>query len=169
MSKSFDFCVNRASDPNVSNYADRDWSKANSINIENYFMLLVEEYGPCQAKLTGKNGERITAKVQIKYDPEAEFSYFTSCSCIHDGTLLFEMQTLERCLTNVISGITYDLRLSWPPEDGDTIHYTVGDAVMLNEFDADGSRFTPPEKPFMRSRTTALLPISMWIEKAVNS
>lgn len=165
MSKSFDFCIKRASNPDVSNFADRDWSKAISVNVKNYFRRLIATHNLGQARLTGKNGERITVAVKITYDPEAEFSYFTSCSCIHDGTFLFEIQTLESCMMNVISGITYDLRLDWPPEDGDTLRYTVGDAVMLNEYDDDGSKFTPQGKPFMKSRTTVLLPISMRIEK----
>lgn len=95
--------------------------------------------------------------VQIAYNPNADFSYFTTSSSIHDGTLLFVYENINDCIVKILTLQTYDKRIGIP-EDATNYNYfyTIGDIVVVNEFD---DRFAPAEKPWMRQRTTVMVPI----------
>lgn len=157
MSNSLEFCKKRALDPNVSSYADRDWSKAKEYGIENLLDELLS--GHREYKLTGRDefGEPISYNVKIEIDPDADFDYFSSDSFLCDGTMIFLAESLEKMIKKIVSVMTYNKNLG-KPTNGCTVNYTIGNAVILSEFDGD---WIPKSKPWLRERTTVLLPLKM--------
>ena len=156
MSKSFEFCVNRASDPDVSSYTDRDWINAiELVNTKERFDTVLNGCRKFRISGTDASGEKINLDVEICFDANADFGYFTSVYCVHDGTLYFVMECVNRCMNNVLGAATCDARLRREIVNGCTIRYTVGNFVMSNEYGDFGSA----EKPWLKSRTTVLLPL----------
>ena len=156
MSKSLEFCKEIASNPKRSSYSDRDWSKAiESMDTEAYFDKTLN--GQRQVTVSGRDYKNNDFELQVKFcfDKDANFDYFTSESIIHDGTLLFVQDTINACMERVLLGLTYNKEMQ-PPHDGDTIEYTVGNFVILNEY--NNKSFSKSE-PHLCSRTTVLLPL----------
>ena len=106
-----------------------------------------------------ENGERVNLNISLVFNPDAEFQYFTSESCIHDGTLIFPLSLMEKCVYKVYCLNTYYQPLGRPGV-GSTVKIEVGNFVILNEFDKDGT-FAPDCKEWMSERTTVLLPLRM--------
>lgn len=101
--------------------------------------------------------------VKVTYNPNADFSYFTTSSSIHDGTLLFVYKNIEDCLVKILTLQTYDKKIGLPKDViNSNYFYTIGDIVVVNEFD---DRFAPAEKPWMRQRTTVMVPIVFHYEE----
>lgn len=102
----------------------------------------------------------------IYYDPDAEFNYFTMNRNTNDGTLLFDFEAMKNVLDNVLSCSTYNKTvMAEVPNDREYINthhykYTIGDIVLCQEY---GDKFATEEKPWMRRRTTALMPIKFEI------
>lgn len=158
MSKSFDFCKAAAQNTYRSSYADRSWDNA----VEDYETEAVfDEFlrGIRSFHIKGKTdqGDEISFEVSLSFDPNADFDYFTSDSCIHDGTLTFIRGAMDKCVRNVCFARTYNKNVG-EPKSGDSIKYVIGNFVVLNEYDG---QFVPIDKPFMRERTTVLLPLKM--------
>lgn len=156
MSKSFDFCKVIAQDSSRSSYADRSWDNV----IEDYETeTIFDEYlhGARDFSIEGKVDDEIEIcfDVSVSFDGNADFDYFTSESCVHDGTLLFIREAMDRCVQKVCLAQTYNKNIG-EPESGDSIQYVVGNFVVLTEYDGD---FVPKDKPWMRERTTVLLPL----------
>lgn len=154
-SYSLKFCREAASDQERSGLADRDWSKAFEDSpaecIKNFmsFNILKHDW-------TLTNADKsVRFHIKAKYEPDADFQYFTYSSSIHDGTLLFYIENMCECLAHIYEGKTYYTKISLP-ENGDTIIYTIGNFVILNENNGD---YVPPNKRWMCDRTTVLLPI----------
>ena len=153
MSKSFDFCKATAQNAYRSSYADRSWDNA----VEVYETEAIFDkylHGARNFFFEGKVDDEteICFDVSISFDGNADFDYFTSESCIHDGTLYFIIKTMDECVRKVC------LAHTGAPESGDSIQYIVGNFVILTEYDGD---FVPADKPWMRERTTVLLPLKM--------
>lgn len=158
MSKSFDFCKATAQNAYRSSYADRSWDNA----IEVYETEAIFDkylHGARNIFFEGKVDDEteICFDVSISFDGNADFDYFTSESCIHDGTLYFIIKTMDECVRKVCLAQTYN-KHTGAPESGDSIQYIVGNFVILTEYDGD---FVPADKPWMRERTTVLLPLKM--------
>ena len=156
MSKSLEFCKEIASNPNRSSYSDRDWSKAvESMDTEAYFDKVLE--GCRSVVIAAKDNEDKPISIKIKYNfnKDANFDYFTSESIIHDGTLLFAQSAINKCVEKVLLGRTFNNTMQ-PPHDGDTIEYTVGNYVILNEYN---NKSFSDDNPHLCSRTTVLLPL----------
>lgn len=101
--------------------------------------------------------------VKVTYNPNADFSYFTTSSSIHDGTLLFVYGNIENCLEKILTLQTYDERIGLPEDVTNyNYFYTIGDIVVVDEFD---DRFAPAEKRWMRQRTTVMVPIVFHYEE----
>lgn len=158
MSGSFDFCKTVARDASRSSYADRSWSNA----VEDYETEAIFDeflHGIRNFSLDGKadDGTDVCLDVGISFNSSADFNYFTSESCIHDGTLLFVREMMDRCVQKVCLASTYNKNVG-EPENGDSIRYVVGNFIVLTEYDGD---FVPAERPWLRERTTVLLPLQM--------
>lgn len=155
MSKSLEFCKSVATDSARSNFLDRDFRQAEEFGeTKKLYRNLLDDRS--KFVTTSNNGkEDIVIHVTVDFDPNADFDYYTSAVVVHDGTLMFVLEAIEKCLIKVATAQTYCLK-SRAPKSGDSIHYTIGNAVVLNEY---GDQFAPPEKPWMQERTTVLLPI----------
>lgn len=95
--------------------------------------------------------------VVIKYDPDADFEYFTMQRCNCDGTFIFFQNLMGECIDKMIYLKTCNVNKEIPKDlTGYSIVYTVGDFVLAEEF---GNEFATKEKPWMQSRFTAMLPI----------
>ena len=86
MSKSFDFCKATAQNAYRSSYADRSWDNA----VEVYETEAIFDkylHGARNVFFEGKVDDEteICFDVSISFDGNADFDYFTSESCIHDG------------------------------------------------------------------------------------
>lgn len=95
--------------------------------------------------------------VIIKYDPDADFEYFTMQRCNCDGTFVFFQDLMGECIDKMIHLKTCNVNKEIPKDlTGYSIIYTVGDFVLAEEF---GDEFATKEKPWMKSKFTAMLPI----------
>lgn len=144
MSKSLDYCRAVAADKNRSKCAGRDWNKAVEVESKPFF----EQY--CSTDF-------LPVTLDLELDPEADFQYFTSASCISDGTLRFTYDLFKTCVQRVFNLQTWNKNIS-PPKNGDRVKMTVGNFVMLDEY---GQEFAPEDKPWMTNRTTVLLPLKI--------
>ncbi len=161
MSTSLDFCKLVAQDASRSIYADRSWKNAlEYIKTETIFDELLQGNRELQVDGTTDEGKKCCFKVSLSSDANADFDYFTSDSCVHDGTLYFIREAMNRCVQRVCFAQTYNKNVG-EPQNGDSIKYVIGNFVILNEYDGD---FVPADKPWMRERTTVLLPIKMMKE-----
>lgn len=140
MSKSLDFILERCKDPQ-SPYYDRKWQDAIRLPVT----------GDLFNSLFGVTADNVS----VRYDPDAEFEYFVSSSSRHDGTLLFELETMGIVANKICSGASY---FAPTPPLSDRKTYIIGDLVLLNEY---GEEFGTQEKPWMRMRTTVCLPVKV--------
>lgn len=160
MSKSLKFCKRIASDKFRSSFADRNWTDAIEIDSEKFFTNVLKNRRSWLIRKELEDGQNIDITINLTINPEEKFDYFTSASCVHDGALLFELELINDCIYNVILGKTYNKNIG-EPKSNDTVHYTVGNLVVLNEYDMDHNKFCSKDKPFLCERTTVLLPIRM--------
>ena len=157
MSKSFDFAINRAQNLEVSNLTDRDWSGAYEYNAEQFFDQRINGARTCI--LTGNvDGKEYKFSIKLEFDPDGEFDYFTSSKSVHDGTMIFVSENMESLVRKVLCLNTY-YTPKGKPDNGDTVKFTIGNFVILNEYDETGENFTPKDKPYLRERTTVFLPL----------
>lgn len=101
--------------------------------------------------------------VIIKYNPDADFEYFTMQRCVCDGSFVFFQDVMRDCINKLIHLKTCNVNKNIPKDlTGYSIVYTIGDFVLAEEF-SDG--FTTNEKPWMNSRFTAMIPIKFEVIK----
>lgn len=160
MSKSLEFCVTTASNPLRSRYSDRDWNAAIEIESESLFDILLKGERNFIVEGMGEHGGSINIDINLSFNKDTDFDYFASDSCIHDGTLLFSTELMRNIIERVCCAATYNSQLR-EPKSGDKVAYTVGNFVILNEYDGD---FIHDNKPWMRERTTVLLPLKFEIK-----
>lgn len=100
---------------------------------------------------------------EIYYNPNIEFNYFSMSRCTDDGSLYFDLEMAASVLGKVMSCQTYNRAILFEvPVDKEYfethyLKYTVGDIVLCHEY--DDKKFATKEKPWLKRRTTALLPI----------
>ena len=157
MSKSLEFCKERAKNKEISCLFDRNWYDAGEVESLALFERILE--GNRKYKIKGEeDGEAREFTISLIFDPDADFDYFTSSRSIHDGTMVFVFENMENCAKRVILAETYYTKKG-KPQPGDTIQYTIGNFVVLNEFDENRDLFAPKDKPYLQERTTVLLPL----------
>lgn len=160
MSKSLSFCQQTARER--SGYADRPLDKATEHDAKKLLDDLFADKENFSSALQELSWDGNVARVKIRditaeihYDPDADFDYFTSVSSINDGTLCFYFQDLANCIGKVIGILTY-AKWKKPPKAGDHIKYTIGNYIVLDECGGD---YVPKDKPWMKTRTTIMLPV----------
>lgn len=160
MSYSLEFCKQRASNPNISSYSDRDWNSAVEHNITTLLDNIL--HGVRKYKLTGHldDGSKVSYDVNITINPDGDFDYFTSDSFISDGTFLFWAECVDGLLRKVLSLETYNKKLG-APSNGCIVNWVIGNVVSCAEYDGD---WNPDDKKWMRERVTMLLPLKIWYE-----
>lgn len=159
MSKSFDWCINRVKDPVFSGLSDRQWENAVEEDVTRYIQ---SEFLENNWMLTGTTdtGEHISLKADLKVNPDQEYDYYIFDSTIHDGTLLCIIDTCMKVVSRILSVSTYN-KILGKPQNGDFVHYQIGNLVILSEYDGD---WVPKDKPWCMERTTVLLPVRVWYE-----
>ena len=162
MSKSLEFCIDRALNPKVSSYYDRNWKEAiENEETEAWFDDYIQGERKFLITGTNDNEEKISLDLEISFDSNANFDYFTSESCIHDGTAYFIVCCMEKVMNKVLNASTYN-KLLFNDKDilnAQTIKYIIGNFVILDEF----GDFSTKEKPWLKDRTTILLPLKQII------
>lgn len=151
MSKSLDYC--KATAPSA--YQSSDWDSAIEVNSKEIFDRYLEGIRSWQVSGT------CNAQVDIAFDPDANFQYYTTYAVSCDGSLLFVEQAYEEIVARVCCLGTYFEPLG-APTDGTTVCCTVGNFVVLTEH---SDNFAPADKPWMDIRTTVLLSIQMWYKQ----
>ena len=156
MSKSLDFCKWVAEER--SNYGDRDFSLAYEHDAKEVFDGYL--HGSTHLKIGGidDDDQDIEIEITLEFNPEADFHYCTSSSSCHDGSLLLLSECVESCVQNVVCLRTYDKTVG-EPKNGDHIKYTIGNFIIINEYDTE--KFATKEKPWLMERTTVMLPLVM--------
>lgn len=103
-------------------------------------------------------GEGFKLNINITHNPNAEFDYFTTESCICDGTLA----VARDLMIDIVNKLTpFGTCGKIPKEAEDSIenydiHYTVGDFVVGEEY---GKQFATKEQPWLQCEFTVMLPI----------
>lgn len=151
MSYSYDFCINRVSDSNCSDYSNLDWTKAEEYNYESLYINRIPD---------GRyNYDDDDIIFNVKYNPNGDFQYFTSFQFVHDGTLLFISYGVQNLINRIYSAATYN-KLIGEPQKNKIASYIYGNPVILNEYGAFGAE----NKPWLLERTTILIPIEYHLE-----
>ena len=130
--------------------------------IENTYGSFLWKGNTCNFVMDNLEG---STEITIKYDPDADFEYFTMERCINDGTLYF-FEDLFFKVINKLYGVqddrTYNIKKApsdfLPNPFNYYIKYTVGNFVCSTENFCD---FSIGSEPWMRSRFTVMLPIKM--------
>lgn len=113
--------------------------------------------------VTGSAGD---IEIQVKYDPDAEFEYFTMERCRCDGTLFFFYELVAKVLSKVFTLGTYNKKKV--PSDYNNnpfaykVKYTIGNLIATIEH---GNDFATKEKPWLLDRFSIMLPIAMDFER----
>ena len=162
--KSLDFCKQILTNPKRSNFTDRNWDKCKVVPSINIFDRYLKGHRNLLLKGTNDNGIKTEVAIRLEFNSDTDFEYFTSSTSIHDGTLLFIEENFKECVYKLCQGQSYYLPTNKPPKNRCRIVYTIGDFIMLNEYDEDGTLFVPKEKPYLRERTTILLPLKTRVE-----
>ena len=166
MGKSLDFVKQRIATGECNGMENNEYDtmfECNLLeNIENTYGSFLWKGDICNYVLDTLEG---STEITIKYDPDADFEYFTMERCINDGTLYF-FEDLFFKVINKLYGVqdnrTYNIKKA--PSDFLTnpfnydIKYTVGNFVCSTENFCD---FSIGSEPWMRSRFTVMLPIKM--------
>ena len=157
MSKSIDFCKQRAKESNFDFLPGTQFNEVNSLDIlETMFNDNTKEI----ISLITKDGLELTDNITVIYDPDADFDYFTNARCRNDGTLLFALENMQKVLMNVLDTTTC-CKTKIPKDflyNSSKYHctYTIGNIVTTTEHSEE---FSTEEKPWMTQRDTAMLPI----------
>lgn len=157
--KSIDYIKKTAKDPKRSSFADRDFSLVSVLSSETYFDRYLNGIHDLLVKGKDHEGKQIELNISLTFADDYDFQYFVSESFLSDGTLLYLENALNRIAEKICAGKTFFTQ-SKAPENGDSIHYTIGDYVIITEYDDDGTVFATKEKPWLSERTTIMLPIS---------
>jgi hypothetical protein len=163
MNKSLDFLLKRiASGKYKSDFTSDEWSKCEVIPFEDFIRKYSKSDDFPNQIRHGKNGKFVYNGhcSCVKYDSNADFEYVHTVTCSHDGTLLFYIGAIERCINDILCGATIDSRKDplekyqldkFPP-----FQYTVGDILC-----AESANVLPPneEMKFPYMTTSISIPI----------
>lgn len=173
MSKSKDFIISRIKDGYCSNdFIAEEFEEAICFHPwevlnDKYKDMIKNDALEVAMHAKDINGNLGTTNIKIKYDPDAEFEYFSSDICTHDGTLLFLAEGMINILNRLLGLGTYNI--SKAPSDWQNhvwdydYEYVIGDFVINTQID---DKFAPTDKPWMTAKQIVTLPIAWrYIEK----
>ena len=151
MSHSYNFCLNRVTSPDFSNFCELDWSEAEECTYEDWYVTKIPDgqYSYDEDNITFK----------FKYDANADFQYFTSIQFKHDGTLLFISKGIQELINRIYGAATYN-KLIGAPKENSIASYVYGNPIILNEYGDFGTE----DKPWLCERTTILIPIEYHLD-----
>lgn len=160
VTRSTEYCKAVIADEQRCNWDDMDAEQIVEMTTEHFFDQLLRGERAYTSDLVMEDGSKVNLKIHVEFDPNADFDYCSARRVVSDGTLYAPLGMMETMRYNVLMGITYAKKLR-PPRDGDEIKYTIGNFVLFYEYDKDGSKFAPKDKPWSRERVTCMLPIKM--------
>ena len=173
MGKSLDFVRSRIASGVCNGMENNKYESMQELDflevLENYqHNVIFDEENVCHYILDASTDTNLTGKleIQIKYDPDPEFEYFTMERCRCDGTLFFFYELVATVLNKVFSLETHNKEKV--PSDYDNnpfaykVKYTIGNPLIAIEH---GEEFATEEKPWMLDRVSVMLPIAMDFER----
>lgn len=162
---SLDFCKKRAEiSPGLQ---DRVFDNVDVFDtaglVENLFEKISAHK---QYTVTGTDdrGNALERHITLNYQKDADWEYCTSLTSIHDGILLFVQETVARCLQCLLSGDTYNASKR-PPDGKCNVKYTVGDTIVISEYDLERKKFADG---FKTMRTTVMIPLIYEYEEIID-
>lgn len=105
------------------------------------------------------DSREIPIDVNVIYDPNADFEYFTMERCCCDGAIMYYIDLAEKVLSKVLHLKTCNknkIPSDWKDINACQFTYTIGNFVLADEH---GDEFATEEKPWMKSRFNVFLPI----------
>lgn len=164
MGKSLEFVKERIASGQCNGMENNKYESMIEQDIRELFTVVTcTKNGTILADIPYLKGDKPYFNVIIKRDPNADFEYFTMQRCNCDGTFVFFQNLMGECIDKMIHLKTCNVNKEIPKDlTGYAIIYTVGDFVLAEEF---GDEFATKEKPWMRSRFTAMLPIKFDVVK----
>ena len=107
------------------------------------------------------NGDNVSFEYVIDVDAELDnYDYYISDFVVHDGTLMFENDAICGAIDKLVFLKSFYSNLRFP-NNGDRLHATVGNIILLNSFDGD---WIPKDKPWCRERTAVFIPVKLEYE-----
>ena len=158
MGKSLEFVKERIASGQCNGMENNRYKSMIEQDIRELFTIITcTKDGTILIDVPYLKGDKPYFNVIIKRDPDADFEYFTMQRCNCDGTFVFFQDLMGECIDKMIHLKTCNVNKEIPKDlTGYSIIYTVGDFVLAEEF---GDEFATKEKPWMKSRFTAMLPI----------
>lgn len=158
MGKSLEFVKERIASGQCNGMENNKYESMIEQDIRELFTVITyTKDGTILIDVPYLKGDKTYFNVIIKHDPDADFEYFTMQRCNCDGTFVFFQDLMGECIDKMIHLKTCNVNKEIPKDlTGYSIIYTVGDFVLAEEF---GDEFATKEKPWMKSRFTAMLPI----------
>lgn len=154
MSKSLDYCVS-AVGSEFSGFTEVD----SSLGFDEFALSGLRKW---IVKRMDEAGNGLKVNVTLDIEPDAEFDDIIRHGSVHDGTLVFILKDIGRCIQDLCfcqAGIGIKASRI---KTGDTIHYTVGNFVIGYGY----SRYPiDRERPWMRERTVVMLPIKVSVDE----
>lgn len=160
MGKSLEYIKKRIEKGNCRNMSMEEFQDMYEMPFKSYFF---EGHGDYMIIAVRKDSNEVLA--DLTYEPDAEFNYFITETCVCDGTLMFmtdlmanilkKIRRLQTCYAPAIAEITAD------NVDNYNLHYFVGDFV------ANSYIIEPPDKDklWMCDKFTVMLPVKFTVEK----
>lgn len=165
MGKSLDFVKQRIATGECNGMENNKWERLDEVPFMDIYNFDTKEKRTlpytCEYMYIVDN-ENKSFTITLNYDPEAEFQYFSTSQCICDSTLIFEIDNTVNIIAKIFKCETYYSPIA--PDDFEEypwrydLVYTVGNFVNGMEINDE---FAPKDKPWMRCRFTAMLPIKM--------
>lgn len=160
MNKSLEYIKKRIEDGNCKNMHPEEFINMSTVPFNTF--LHFEDINDTMTLATTKDNKTIA---ELSYNPDADFDYFTTESCVCDGTLIFMKGLMEKVFTKICQLNTYYAPAFKEISEEDfgnyKMHYEVGDFVTNSHI------IDPPDKnkPWMCDRFTVMLPIKFTVEK----
>lgn len=150
-SKSVMFCKSEATNPERVKDFKRDWQngKISCFPSEPIFKAYLS------SELLGKKIEKGFFNIKIDFSDNADFQYFTQTTYRNDGAFMSTMMAIDNIVSKIINAQSWS-KDAKSPKLGDTLHYVLGDFVILDE---NSKKFATKQKPWLTARTTVMLPI----------
>ena len=159
MSKSFEWVKARASNPNVSGLADRDWNKA--VEYDAFTIFKKSIYGESENGVVYISVDGKQFCVHFLFDANAEYDYFTGATELNDGTFFFESAMCLNIADKVCTLQTVNKEKIAHGINFSNVYWTIGNFAVLSE---NGDKFASRDKPWMKTRLTAVLPLKMEVK-----
>ena len=160
MGKSLEYIKNRIEEGNCNDMSMEEFQDMCEIPFKSYFSEGCGDYIIIAIK---KDSDEVLS--DLTYEPDAEFNYFITETCVCDGTLMF----MNKLMTRILQKIG-QLKTCYAPAVVEITSDNVNDYILhyhVGDFVANSYIVEPPykDKLWMCDRFTVMLPVKFTIEK----